>query len=428
MTEKLYSDALLDESYREIRHPSGLTIRVLHKDGYKSSYALFATKYGSIDTKIAQPDGSFRAIPEGTAHFLEHKLFESEDLDAFERFAKTGANANAFTSFDMTAYLFQCADRFAENLEILLDFVQSPYFTEQTVRKEQGIIGQEIRMYRDSADWEVEFNLLRALYHHHPVRIDIAGTEETIAEISADLLYDCYRNFYDLHNMVLAVAGNATVEEVLAVADKVLKPASGKAAVREFIPEPPAPAQRRIEERMPVKVPQFALGYKEAIATPTRSAKEAMCTNILLNAIAGRSSALYKHLLDEGLINNSFDASYFHGFGYANCEFTGESSDPERAAEEIRKAVAAFKQTGVDRDAFERARRKHYGRKVMSFNDVDSAAHALAESFFAGDDLFESARACREITLEDVNARLADILNDDSAALSVVLPKDGKEN
>ena len=427
MRETLYTDALLGESYREIRHPSGLTIRVLHKDGYKSSFALFATKYGSIDTRIERPDGSFRAIPEGTAHFLEHKLFESEDLDAFARFAKTGANANAFTSFDMTAYLFSGAACFSENLEILLDFVQSPYFTEQTVRKEQGIIGQEIRMYRDSADWEVEFNLLRALYHHHPVRIDIAGTEQTIAEISADLLYDCYRNFYNLHNMVLAVAGNATVEEVLAVADKVLKPATGKSGVREFVPEPKAPAQSYIEERMPVNVPSFALGYKEAISTPERTEKEVLCTQVLLDAVAGRSSALYERLLREGLINTGFGAQYFYGFGYANCEFSGESADPKRAAAEIRKAVAAARQTGIDRESFERARRKLYGRIVMGFNDVQSVAVDMVESYFAGDDLFERARVCRDMTLEDVNARLRDILEDETAALSVVLPADGKE-
>ena len=427
MLDTLYTDALLGESYREIRHPSGLTIRVLHKDGYKGSYALFATKYGSIDTKIEQPDGSFRTIPEGTAHFLEHKLFESEELDAFARFAKTGANANAFTSFDMTAYLFSGADRFSENLEILLDFVQSPYFTEQTVQKEQGIIGQEIRMYRDSADWEVEFNLLRALFHHHPVRIDIAGTEQTIAEITADLLYGCYRNFYNLHNMVLAVAGKATVEEVLAVADKVLKPAAGKPAVREFIPEPKAPAQSYIEERMPVKVPSFALGYKETIATPERTQKQALCAHVLLDAIAGRSSVLYERLLQEGLINTGFNHEYLYGFGYATCMFMGESADPARAAAEIRKAVAAARQTGIDRDSFERARRKLYGRIVMGFNDTDDVAHNLVESYFAGSDLFERARVCREMTLEDVNARLGEILDDETAALSVVLPKDGKE-
>ena len=428
MTEKLYTDALLDEQYREIRHPSGLTIRVLHKDGYKSSFALFATKYGSIDTKIQQPDGTFRTIPEGTAHFLEHKLFESEDLDAFERFAKTGANANAFTSFDMTAYLFSCAEHFSENLEILLDFVQSPYFTEQTVRKEQGIIGQEIRMYKDSADWEVEFNLLRALYHHHPVRIDIAGTEQTIAQISADLLYGCYRNFYDLNNMVLAVAGKATAEEVLAVADKVLKSAAGKAAVREFVPEPKAPAMPYIEEKMPVSVPSFALGYKETLTTPERTEKEVLCTSILLDAIAGRASELYKRLLDEGLINNGFSTQFFYGFGYADCEFSGESRDPQRTAQLIREAVAACHKSGIDRESFERAKKKIYGRIVMGFNDVENVAISLAETYFAGSDLFERARLCRELTLEDVNARLAGILDDETTALSVVLPAGGKES
>ena len=427
MNDTIFTDALLGESYREIRHPSGLTIRVLHKDGYKSSFAQFATKYGSIDTKIAQPDGTFRTIPEGTAHFLEHKLFESEDLDAFARFAKTGANANAFTSFDMTTYLFSCADRFSENLEILLDFVQSPYFTEETVRKEQGIIGQEIRMYRDSPNWEVEFNLLRALFHHHPVRIDIAGTEQTIAEISAELLYECYRNFYNLHNMVLAVAGKATAEEVLAVADKVLKPASGKAAVREFVPEPSAPVQDYIEERMPVNVPLFALGYKETIPTPERSTRERILTNLLLEAVAGRSSALYRQLLDQQLINSGFSTEYLYGFGYAVCTFLGESAEPHRAAEEIRKAVAEIRKTGISPEAFERARRKMYGWYVMRFNDTDDVAYDLVETYFMGTDLFERARLCRELTLEDANARLREILDDETAALSVVLPKDRKE-
>lgn len=422
MHDTLYADALLGESFREIRHPSGLTIRVLHKEGYKSSFALFATKYGSIDTRIEQSDGSFAVIPEGTAHFLEHKLFESEDLDAFERFAKTGASANAFTSFDMTAYLFSAASNFKENLEILLDFVQSPYFTEETVRKEQGIIGQEIRMYRDSADWEVEFNLLRALYHHHPVRIDIAGTEQTIAQISADLLYGCYRNFYNLHNMVLCVAGGATAEDVLEVADRMLRPTEGKMAQREYVPEPREPKQTYIEERLPVSTPSFALGYKERIPSPERSAKEILCTEIALEAIAGRASALYTHLLEENLINTGFGSQYFYGFGYADCEFTGESADPLRAAEEIRSAIAAIRKTGIDAQSFEQARRKLYGRMIMRFNDVDDLAVEMAQTFFAGNSLFDALELCRTVTLGDVNARLGEILEEDSTALSVILP------
>ena len=427
MLDKLYTDSTLEESYREILHSSGLTIRVLHKSGYKSSFALFATKYGSIDTKIQMPDGSFRTIPEGTAHFLEHKLFESEDLDAFARFAATGASANAFTSFDMTAYLFSCADRFSENLEILLDFVQSPYFTEETVRKEQGIIGQEIRMYRDSADWEVEFNLLSALYHHHPVRIDIAGTEQTIARIYADLLHGCYRNFYNLGNMTLCVAGGATAEEVLAVADKVLKETGGKAAVREYVPEPLTPCQSYIEERLPVTTPSFALGYKEPISTPERTTKEVICTEILLEAIAGKSSALYRELLGQGLVNNGFAAQYFHGFGYANAEFSGESRDPQKTSQIIREAVRHIRENGISADSFERARRRLYGRMVMQFNDVDSIAIQMAETFFAGEGLFDAAQVCRTLTVDDANARLGEILQDEYTALSVILPTERKD-
>ena len=208
------SNALLGDSFFEIKHDTGLRIFVYPKKGYSTTYAVFGTNYGSIDTFIKTVGNDATPIPEGTAHFLEHKLFESEELDAFERFAKTGANANAYTSFDKTCYLFSCSSNFSKNLEILLDFVQHPYFTQQTVEKEQGIIGQEIRMYQDEPSWQVLFNLLKLMYHKHPVKIDIAGTVESIAEITADTLYGCYNNFYNLNNMVLAVVGNTTVDEV----------------------------------------------------------------------------------------------------------------------------------------------------------------------------------------------------------------------
>lgn len=242
---------LLDDSYYRIDHPSGLTILVMPKAGYSSAYALFGTKYGSIDTRFKRSDeADFTEVPEGIAHFLEHKLFESEDLDAFARYAKTGASANAYTSFERTCYLFSCAGNFKASLEILLDFVQSPYFTEQTVQKEQGIIGQEIRMYQDEPNWQVMFNCLRALYKVHPVRIDIAGTIDSISHITADLLYRCYRTFYNLHNMALAVAGNVTVNEVLEVADRLLKPADALSIERNFPDEPAKPCSPLSSKRL----------------------------------------------------------------------------------------------------------------------------------------------------------------------------------
>ncbi len=419
---KIITDTALGESYRVIKHKSGLTIMVLTKQGYESTHAIFATKYGSIDTSILRENGGFETIPEGTAHFLEHKLFESEDLDAFERFAKTGAYANAFTSFDMTGYLFSCSDNFKENLEILLDFVQSPYFTEETVQKEQGIIGQEIRMYKDSAGWEAMFNMLRTMYEKHPVRIDIAGTEKSISCITAEMLYDCYRNFYDLSNMVLAVAGKATVEEVLEVADRMLKNSGGKRAVREFKKESPKPVCDYVEESLPIKVPIFVLGFKEDFENPERTLKQVVSTEIIHEIIAGRSSPLYNRLLEESLVNNSFSNEYFYGFGYACSMFSGESTDPEKASAEIRKEILSRKLNGVSEKDFERARRKLYGRMVMGFNDIESIAHDMVKSDFDGYGIFDASEICRTLTLDDINERLGEILCDDYTVLSVVKP------
>lgn len=419
--ETLHNEQL-GESYVKIKHPSGLTILVLHKPGYASSYAVFAAKYGSVDTKLALDDGSFESIPEGTAHFLEHKLFESEELAAFERFAKTGASANAYTGFDRTGYLFSCSGNFRESLEILLDFVQKPYFTQETVQKEQGIIGQEIKMYKDVPDWQVLFNLLRTMYTVNPVRIDIAGTEDSIAEISAELLYRCYARFYNLNNMVLAVTGSATAEDVLEVADRLLKPAPGEAARREFIPEPPTPAAAYCEEALAVGTPQFMLGFKEDIQTPERSVTERLSTLIILDILAGKASALYKQLLDEELINTSFSFEYFEGYGYACALFGGESADPRRVADEITAAIARMKKDGIAAEDFERSRRKLYGRMIMMYNDVDDLANELAATFFTGAGLFDELEVCKGLDLATVRDRLQVILCENSRVLSVIEP------
>lgn len=422
MKIKEISNKALNESYHKTIHPSGLTILVMPKVGYSSAYAVFAAKYGSIDTRIALPDGSFASIPEGTAHFLEHKLFESEEIAAFERFAKTGASANAYTGFDRTGYLFSCTENFKESLEILLDFVQNPYFTQETVEKEQGIIGQEIKMYKDVAGWQVLFNLLRTLYELSPVRIDIAGTEESIAQITAEMLYDCYNNFYNLNNMVLAVSGNATVQEVLEVADRLLKPADGEMAKREFIRESPEPVASYIEEKLSVNAPQFMLGYKEDIGTPERTTEERLSTAILLDIIAGKASPLYKRLLEAELINTSFSFEYFEGFGYACSIFGGESKNPEAVTAEIKNEICRLKTEKVDEKIFERARRKLYGRMIMMYNDVDGLANELAATFFTGNGLFDELEVCKAMTFDAVNARLGEILDETGAALSVILP------
>ena len=422
MNIKEVRNELLNEKYYDIDHPSGLKILVMPKENYSSTYAIFATKYGSIDTMIQMSDGSFKEIPEGTAHFLEHKLFESEDLDAFERFAKTGASANAYTSFERTGYLFSCSANFKKNLEILLDFVQNPYFTQATVEKEQGIIGQEIDMYKDAPDWEVMFNCLRTMYHNLPVRFDIAGTQESIAQITAKTLYGCYDNFYNLHNMVLAVAGNAEVDEIVEVADKVLKPVEGKMAQRKVIDEPEEVIDNYIEEKLSVATPQFMFGFKESWDTPERTTKEEISMEILLDMISGQSSELYKRLFDGKLINNSFGFEYFTGFGYSCVLFAGESNDPKKVAEEIVGEIGRFRETGFDKTAFERTKKKLYGRMIMGMNDIEGLANNMAVSYFAGEDVFTDFEIFKTVTLDDVNDIFKKTLDENRSVLSVINP------
>ena len=414
----------LGESYFEIDHPSGLKILVYPKKNYAATYAVFGTRYGSIDTEFRlNGEEKFTCVPEGIAHFLEHKLFESEDLDAFERYAKTGASANAYTSFDKTCYLFSCTGKFQESLEILLDFVTHPYFTEKTVQKEQGIIGQEIQMCRDEAGWEALFSLLRAMYKTHPVRIDIAGTVESIAEITPELLYKCYETFYNFSNMVLCVAGNVTLDEVLSVADRLLKPQKPIAIERKFHREPREVAESYTEETLSVAFPIFSLGFKEAVETPERSLREILISDIILEAVAGKTSAFYSELLEAGLINTSFESEYFCGYGYAAWIFTGESPDGREVQKRITARIRALQETGISKADFERIRKKLYGRSIMQFNDIDGIANAMVSAYFCKEGLFDETEILQSLTLDEVNARLRTALQTNCASLSVIKPE-----
>ncbi len=421
MNCQLKRNELLNEQYYEIDHHSGLKIFVMEKPDYSGAFAMFGTKYGSVDTCFKlKNEENFTSVPEGIAHFLEHKLFESEELDAFERFSKTGANANAFTSFDRTCYIFQCSSNFSENLEILLDFVKAPYFTEETVQKEQGIIGQEIRMYQDNPDWQVLFNLLRGVYHNNPVRIDIAGTIESIAEINAELLYSCYNTFYNLSNMALSVAGNVTKDEVLEIADRILKK-EDKVEFEQIIPEESAAVkQSYIEEDLGVDIKKFALGFKESYSSPVRTPKDTLLMNIALEIIAGKVSPLYSRLIEQGIINTSFGKEYFTGRGFSLPIFTGESSEPEKVRDEIINEIEKIKIRGVKQEDFEVALKKLYGAEIYRYNDVDDLAGNMLDAYFNGSDLFESIELYKAVTKNDVENMIKDSFKKDSCCLSVV--------
>ncbi len=421
---KIVESSALGEKYYEIDHKSGLKIFVMPKENYKSTYAVFGTKYGSIDTRFKRSDSDeFTVVPEGIAHFLEHKLFESEELDAFTRYAETGASANAYTSFDKTCYLFQCSDRFEDSLRILLDFVTHPYFTKETVEKEQGIIGQEITMYYDVAGWMSTFNLLRCLYKNHPVRIDIAGTVESISEITDKLLYDCYNTFYNLHNMALVVVGNADADRIVAICDECLEKAENVSVERSFEDEPRDIVKAYDEYHLAMSVPVFSFGYKEKCETPERSLKEIVETNILLEVLIGESSPLYSSLIEKGLINSQFSKEYFVGYGYEAIMFDGESTNPKAVADEIKREVARLKKDGIDDELFETVRRNLYGKEIMQYNDIDAVANGMISCYFSNYGIFDTMDIYKNVTKADIEKRLLEVMDEKYSALSVVKSK-----
>lgn len=419
--EKQVFESEIGESYIKAVHPSGLKIYILEKPQYNSAYAIFGTKYGSIDTCFSV-NGEKTRVPEGIAHFLEHKLFESEDGDAFTKYAATGAYANAYTSFDRTCYLFSCSDKFYDNLAILLDFVQSPYFTPETVQKEQGIIGQEIRMYDDSPEWRVMFNMLLAMYKNHPVRIDIAGTVESIAEIDDKLLYRCYNTFYNPSNMFICIAGNVNSEKVLSQINGAVKTNAPIEIERISCDEPDEVNESYVEQKLEVAQPLFCFGYKESTDKPERTLKEKIRTAILLEIIAGDASPLYKRLINEGLINDEFSTEYFTGNGYSAVIFEGESSDPKRVAEEITAEVERLKADGIDKKLFSAVRSGMYGETVQAFNSVESIATRLVDCAMSDSGLFDELKYLKTVTPEDIYKRLS-LLQKDKTVLSVIEPE-----
>ena len=403
-------------------HPSGLRVFLYPKEKSSTTYAIFSTKYGSIDSCFQRSDEPApETVPEGIAHYLEHKLFESEDGDAFQRYAETGASANAYTSFENTSYLFSCTDRLYDSLEILLDFVQSPYFTEETVRKEQGIIGQEIKMYDDDPQWRVMFNYLRAMYHAHPIRQDIAGTVESIAQITPDHLYRCYRTFYNLHNMAFVLAGSFDVDRVCQLLDRMLKPCDPVTVRRVFPAEPAFVARPRVEEALSVALPLFQFGYKLPGTAP-RGEKDLAAAEVLLEVLASEASPLFRRLLDSGLVNeSSFASEFFEGEGYATLMFGGESNDPEAVAAAITEELLRLRKEGIDPAAFERSRRSLYGQNLAALNSTASIANAILSLTFKGRELFSYIHALAGITVADVEQFLAG-LPLEQQVLSIVKP------
>lgn len=422
MKKQILTNQFINESYTLLTHSSGLKIFVCEKPEFSGCYAVFGTKYGSIDNSFRKKgEEEFIDVPEGIAHFLEHKLFESEDGDAFAKYAKTGASANAYTSFDKTCYLFSCSDKFEESFEVLLDFVQHPYFTQATVEKEQGIIGQEISMYDDSPDWIVLFNTLESLYHNNPVRINIAGTAQTIAKINADLLYQCYHTFYNLQNMFIVVCGNVSTDTVVDLCEKHLKEQEGFEVETKPYNEPYEIVRSYKEQQMPVAIPQFMLGIKMDCEgyLPT---KERIEISMLISLLVGSQSKLYNQMLSDGFINKEFGASLFDGRNFASILFSGESKVPNKVVETLKETILTLQKDGIDPEEFELIRKQYYGRYIMAFNNVEGIGDALTDCACDGSGLFDEISIFEKMTVNDLNQRLKTAFDLNRCALSVITP------
>ncbi|MEG6611923.1 pitrilysin family protein [Pseudoclostridium thermosuccinogenes] len=416
----------INEIMHMYEHSSGLKAFVIPKKGYSKKYATFATHYGSINNEFVVP-GEKEAIrvPDGIAHFLEHKLFEQKDGSVMDKFSALGSSPNAYTSFNQTVYLFSCTDKFDENFRLLLNYVQNPYITDESVEKEKGIIGQEIQMYQDDPEWRVFFNLLQAFYRENPVRIDIAGTIESISQINKEVLYKCYNTFYHPSNMVILVVGDVDHEKVFEQVEESIKIKQEKPEIKRIFPEEPDTVFKNyVEAKLAVATPIFQAGFRDNISEVKgiEALRREVAVKILLNMIMGRSSALYNELYNEGLINSTFDYDYTIEESYAYSMFGGESPDPEKVRDRIVQAIKDIQRNGLDRNSYDRIRKAMTGRFLKQLNSVERISHTFMSVYFKGVTIFDYFDVYDKITFEYVNSTFAEHFNLDNLALSVIKP------
>ncbi|MBQ8416913.1 MAG: insulinase family protein [Clostridia bacterium] len=423
MKNELFS-SLLKESYTVTEHPSGLRIYVFPKK-MSSIYSLFAVRYGSLDNRFYGADGEEITVPDGVAHFLEHKLFDSPDgTDVFSEFSAIGADANAYTSYNRTAYLFSCTERVREALEILIKFVTTPYFTEASVKKEQGIIAEEIKMYEDSPWERVYQNMLGLLYPTHPVSRNICGSVASIKKITPELLYRCYGAFYRLSNMALVVCGDVDENEILETADRLL-PKTVQASPRRILDRDCAPlGQRRISARMQVAKPIFSIGIKDTVLLqdPAKRLKRDFIMAVLNEMLFSQSGELYGELFEQGLITPSFSFGYSSMETFAfNC-ITGEASDPEVVMERVLAYLERVKKEGLSKDSFERCRRALYADEIRAYDSTEEIANRLLSFAFEGGEMFDAPKILESVTLAEAEELLHSFYREENVGMSVILP------
>ncbi|MBC5995939.1 insulinase family protein [Romboutsia ilealis] len=427
--KKIVNEILKEEIYYE-KLKNGLDVYFMPKKGFTKKYAVLATNYGSNELEFI-PIGEEKKIRvnEGIAHFLEHKMFEQPDGgNAFDLFSKYGASANAFTNFTMTAYLFSCTENFYECLGHLIDYVQTPYFTDENVEKEKGIIEQEIKMYNDDPDWNVYFNCLKAMYVNYPVRVDIAGTVESIYKINKEELYKCYNTFYNPGNMTLFVVGDLEVNEVMDVVKEYnhydIEKLDHK--IEKFYPEEPDYVnEKEVIAKFPISIPMFNIAFKDNnVGIYGRELmKKEVITEILIDMIFKRGTALYEDLYMQGLINENFGSGFSSQVDYGFTIIGGDSKNPKEVKNIILEYIEKYKKEGLDRTAFERTKKKKIGHFLKYFDSVNFIANNFISYNFKGMNLLDYLEVIKEVKFEEIEERLKSHLKEEYCVISIVEPK-----
>lgn len=421
--KQIHYAALGETVYRETLS-NGLPICVVPRPNCEKQFAFFAVRYGGMNTRIQTGEGEWIETPAGVAHYLEHKLFDSADGTVTQKFAANGASDNAFTAPDMTGYFFEGTEHFEENLKILLNFVSEPYFTDETVQKEQGIIAQEIRMNEDDPYSELYYKVLDMVYCGHPITTRIAGTIASIAEITKETLYRCHKAFYRPGNMVLCAAGNITPERVSAIAQEALS-AERSAPIHM--------TEERIELReatlytqwvMPVSTPLFHLLIRGEVPPDGQCLRSRLIAELACDALFGASSALYNRLYDEGLINDAFGGDYEYLPGAAYFLISGESEEPERVRDELLREAQQLAERGIDQTQWERLLRAAYGSMVRRLNSLEDTCMELAQSCFDGEDYLKFPEVFQSIEKQDVEELLKLWCTAERTAMAVVVPQE----
>ena len=416
--EKIYEDTL----------PNGLRIKVVPKRGFARSYAFFATDYGSMDTRF-RLDGKDYVSPDGVAHYLEHKMFDMPDGNALQKMSQTGASPNAFTSYNITAYHFSCTSMFEENFRTLLRFVSQGYFTQESVEKERGIIAQEIKMYADNPASRVDENLFCAMYRNHPIRVPVAGTVESIQDITAQTLIDCHRAFYDPSNMVLCVVGDVDPRQIHDIALEILPKVPGGASERDYgEKEPAAPDQHTITQEMEVSMPMFSVGFKGAeVPKGPQRLRQEIIGDLAGEILCGESSRLYQEMYESGLIDPGFGVSYSLVRELSMLCLGGDSENPQAVLDAVLQEAQRVVKEGVDEELFLRLKRSAVGRRIRGLDSFEGLCYRLALSDFDGYDYFTFPALYESITAEDVRQLIAREITPEQAVLSVILPKTREE-